>query len=65
MAPVKVPGVDIPEFFSPLVLGFVWGSILYGMLIVQVYMYSKMFKNDLLGIKILGTFIATLLPSLL
>ncbi|KAJ6611544.1 hypothetical protein B0H10DRAFT_2055914 [Mycena sp. CBHHK59/15] len=60
MAPVKVPGVDIPEFFGPLVLGFVWGSILYGMLIVQVYMYSKMFKNDLLGIKILVWVVFTL-----
>ncbi|KAJ7689672.1 hypothetical protein B0H17DRAFT_1066030 [Mycena rosella] len=53
MAPVVLPGVDIPLLTGPLVLGYMWSYCLYGMLIVQTYFYSEMFPKDSRGIKIL------------
>jgi len=53
MAPVVIPGVDLPLITGPLILGYLWSYCLYGMLIVQVYMYSQVFTKDILGIKIL------------
>ncbi|KAJ6534210.1 hypothetical protein B0H19DRAFT_1383439 [Mycena capillaripes] len=53
MAPVVIPGIDVPLLTGPLVLGYMWGYCLYGMLIVQVYLYSEMFPKDRIGIKAL------------
>ncbi|KAF7378438.1 hypothetical protein MSAN_00270700 [Mycena sanguinolenta] len=35
------------------VLGFMWSYMLYGVLIVQIYMYTEMFPNDRKGLKVL------------
>ncbi|KAF7349804.1 hypothetical protein MVEN_01280600 [Mycena venus] len=51
MAPVVIPGVIVSYITGPVVLGYMWSYCLYGMLIVQVYLYSEMFPNDSRGIK--------------
>ncbi|KIY62263.1 hypothetical protein CYLTODRAFT_427043 [Cylindrobasidium torrendii FP15055 ss-10] len=51
MAPPQIPGVNIPLMTGPLVLGYMWGYCLYGMLVVQTYMYYETFKKDRIGIK--------------
>ncbi|KAF8144066.1 hypothetical protein K438DRAFT_2029318 [Mycena galopus ATCC 62051] len=53
MAPVVIPGLNIPLLTGPLVLGYMWSYFLYGVLIVQVYMYCEAFPRDGLGIKAL------------
>ncbi|KAJ7454341.1 hypothetical protein B0H11DRAFT_2287980 [Mycena galericulata] len=53
MAPVVIPGLSIPLLTGPLVLGYMWSYFLYGMLVVQVYMYCEAFLRDVLGIKAL------------
>ncbi|KAJ7758181.1 hypothetical protein DFH07DRAFT_772647 [Mycena maculata] len=53
MAPVVVPGIDVPLLTGPLVLGYMWGYFLYGILVVQVYLYSERFLKEGLGIKAL------------
>ncbi|KAJ6537947.1 hypothetical protein B0H19DRAFT_1270325 [Mycena capillaripes] len=53
MAPAVIPGLNIPLLTGPLVLGYMWSYFLYGMLIVQVYMYCEAFPRDRLGIKAL------------
>ncbi|KAJ7599314.1 hypothetical protein C8J56DRAFT_1093936 [Mycena floridula] len=53
MAPVVIPGINVPLFTGPLVLGYMWGYCLYGMLIVQVYLYTQIFPKDRIGFKIL------------
>ncbi|KAJ7210038.1 hypothetical protein GGX14DRAFT_565840 [Mycena pura] len=53
MAPVVIPGVDLPLLTGPLVLGYMWSWFLYGILVVQVYMYSQVFTRDSNGIKAL------------
>ncbi|KAJ7893300.1 hypothetical protein B0H14DRAFT_3427385 [Mycena olivaceomarginata] len=57
MAPAVIPGIDVPLLTGPLVLGYMWGYCLYGMLIVQVYLYSEMFPKDKIGIKALVYFL--------
>ncbi|KAJ7749317.1 hypothetical protein DFH07DRAFT_557709 [Mycena maculata] len=53
MAPVVIPGVNLPFVTGPFVLGFMWSYCLYGMLIVQVYMYFETFPKDRRGLKAL------------
>ncbi|KAF7326992.1 hypothetical protein MSAN_02493000 [Mycena sanguinolenta] len=53
MAPSIIPGVDIARLTGPLVLGYMWSYCLYGVLLVQTYMYLERFPNDRLGLKIL------------
>ncbi|KAJ7194352.1 hypothetical protein GGX14DRAFT_679195 [Mycena pura] len=53
MAPVVIPGIDLPLITGPLVLGYMWSYCLYGILIVQVYMYSQTFTRDVTGVKVL------------
>ncbi|KAJ7123132.1 hypothetical protein C8R44DRAFT_785360 [Mycena epipterygia] len=53
MAPVVIPGINVPLLTGPLVLGYMWSYCLYGMLLVQVYMYSEAFAKDRRGIKII------------
>ncbi|KAJ7208289.1 hypothetical protein GGX14DRAFT_633925 [Mycena pura] len=55
MAPVVIPGIDLPLITGPLVLGYMWSYCLYGILIVQVYMYSQTFTRDVTGVKVLGS----------
>ncbi|KAJ7763484.1 hypothetical protein B0H16DRAFT_1527956 [Mycena metata] len=51
MAPVVVPGLNIPMLTGPLVLGYMFGYGLYGMLVVQVYLYSELFPRERFGIR--------------
>ncbi|KAJ7739565.1 hypothetical protein B0H16DRAFT_63056 [Mycena metata] len=51
MAPVVIPGVNVALLTGPLVLGYMFGFGLYGILIVQVYTYSESFPRDRAGIK--------------
>ncbi|KAF7368095.1 hypothetical protein MSAN_00875700 [Mycena sanguinolenta] len=53
MAPSIIPGVDIAKLTGPLVLGYMWSYCLYGVLLVQTYMYTEMFPHDRRGLKIL------------
>ncbi|KAF8872220.1 hypothetical protein CPB85DRAFT_1399531 [Mucidula mucida] len=54
MAPVQIPGVEnLSLITGPYVLGYMWSYCLYGVLIVQVYMYSQQFPNDRRALKIL------------
>ncbi|KAJ6490127.1 hypothetical protein C8R45DRAFT_1097081 [Mycena sanguinolenta] len=53
MAPSIIPGVDIARLTGPLVLGYMWSYCLYGVLLVQTYIYLEMFPNDRRGLKIL------------
>jgi len=52
MAPPQVPGLNIPLLEGPLVLGYLWSYMLYGVLIVQMYIYYMHFTKDHKGIKI-------------
>ncbi|KAJ7187272.1 hypothetical protein C8R46DRAFT_1207231 [Mycena filopes] len=51
MAPVVVPGVNIPLLTGPLVLGYMLSYLFYGILIVQVYMYCELFPRERRAIK--------------
>ncbi|KAF7319681.1 hypothetical protein MKEN_00749300 [Mycena kentingensis (nom. inval.)] len=53
MAPVVVPGVDLPLLTGPLVLGYMWGYGLYGAFVVQFYLYLQVFKTERVAIKVL------------
>ncbi|CAK5272987.1 unnamed protein product [Mycena citricolor] len=46
MAPPHIPGINIPFLTGPMVLGYMWTYFLYGVLVVQVYIYSESFPND-------------------
>ncbi|KAJ6460012.1 hypothetical protein C8R45DRAFT_1030264 [Mycena sanguinolenta] len=48
-----IPGVDIAKLTGPLVLGYMWSYMLYGVLVVQTYLYTEMFPNDRRGLKVL------------
>ncbi|KAJ7604816.1 hypothetical protein DFH06DRAFT_1253701 [Mycena polygramma] len=48
---MSAPGLDIPLLTGPIVLGYMWNSWLYGILCIQVYLYSEAFPNDRAGIK--------------
>jgi len=52
MAALEIPGVNIPLLEGPLVLGYMWSYMLYGILIVQMYLYWINFPKDQVGIKI-------------
>ncbi|KAJ6489732.1 hypothetical protein C8R45DRAFT_1138365 [Mycena sanguinolenta] len=54
MAPSIIPGVDIVRLTGPLILGYMWSYCLYGVLVIQTYMYTERFPNDRRGLKILG-----------
>ncbi|KAJ7045925.1 hypothetical protein C8F04DRAFT_1066721 [Mycena alexandri] len=51
MPRVVIPGIDVALLTGPLVLGYMWSYCLYGILIVQVYMYSEAYPRDRAGIK--------------
>ncbi|KAK0207884.1 hypothetical protein DFS33DRAFT_1379430 [Desarmillaria ectypa] len=51
MAPVEIPGVNVPLLTGPLLLGYMLGSCLYGALLVQFYLYYLQ-CNDQRRIKI-------------
>ncbi|KAJ7154149.1 hypothetical protein C8R46DRAFT_1197133 [Mycena filopes] len=51
MAPVVIPGINVALLTGPLVLGYMGGYLLYGVLIVQVYMYFESFPKDRGAIK--------------
>ncbi|KAF7375820.1 putative Transmembrane protein [Mycena sanguinolenta] len=53
MAPVVLAGTPIYRLTGPLVLGYMWSCGLYGVLLVQTYMYSELFPNDRAGLKAL------------
>ncbi|KAF7364359.1 putative Transmembrane protein [Mycena sanguinolenta] len=53
MAPSLIPGVDIGRLTGPLILGYMWSYCLYGVLLVQTYMYTELFPNDSRGLKML------------
>ncbi|KAF7351719.1 putative Transmembrane protein [Mycena sanguinolenta] len=53
MATSIIPGVEIGRLTGPLVLGYMWSYCLYGVLLVQIYMYIEMFPNDGRGLKTL------------
>ncbi|KAI0263176.1 hypothetical protein BC834DRAFT_971463 [Gloeopeniophorella convolvens] len=44
---------NVAEIAAPLLLGAVWNWALYGMLVVQVYVYSYNFSKDRRAIKLL------------
>ncbi|KAJ7677042.1 hypothetical protein DFH06DRAFT_617475 [Mycena polygramma] len=48
---MAAPGLDIPLLTGPIVLGYMWNYWLYGILCIQVYLYSQAFPNDPHGIK--------------
>ncbi|KAF8904339.1 hypothetical protein CPB85DRAFT_1255382 [Mucidula mucida] len=60
MAPVQLPGHNVPLLTGPMVLGYMWSYCLYGVLVVQVYMYTETFPKDRLGLKIFGEHIGYL-----
>ncbi|KAJ6488745.1 hypothetical protein C8R45DRAFT_1142841 [Mycena sanguinolenta] len=53
MAPVVLAGVPIYRLTGPMVLGYMWSCGLYGVLLVQTYMYSELFPDDRVGLKVL------------
>ncbi|KAJ6502747.1 hypothetical protein C8R47DRAFT_214720 [Mycena vitilis] len=48
----SAPGLDIPLLTGPIILGYMWNYWLYGILCIQVYLYSEAFPNDRRGIKV-------------
>ncbi|KAI0261934.1 hypothetical protein BC834DRAFT_972340 [Gloeopeniophorella convolvens] len=58
---------DATEIAAPLLLGFVWNWGLYGMLVVQVYVYSYYFPKDRTLVKVLvyGIFFLETLQTIL
>ncbi|KAK0202265.1 hypothetical protein DFS33DRAFT_1386560 [Desarmillaria ectypa] len=46
MAPVEIPGVNVPLLTGPLVLGYMWGYGLFGVLTVQMYIYYIHFNSQ-------------------
>ncbi|KAK0463048.1 uncharacterized protein EV420DRAFT_1732172 [Desarmillaria tabescens] len=52
MAPVEVPGVNVPLLTGPLALAYMWEYGLYGVLLVQLYIYHITFRKDKIGFKI-------------
>ncbi|KAJ7325758.1 hypothetical protein DFH08DRAFT_886173 [Mycena albidolilacea] len=53
MAFEVIPGINIAPLTGPMILGFMWSYCLYGVLLVQLYMYLEMFPSDRKGIKLL------------
>ncbi|KAJ7039913.1 hypothetical protein C8F04DRAFT_1085313 [Mycena alexandri] len=51
MPPLVIPGLDLAYFLGPIVLGYMFSYGLYGMLVVQLYVYSQNFPKDRKGIK--------------
>ncbi|KAJ6453550.1 hypothetical protein C8R45DRAFT_1039039 [Mycena sanguinolenta] len=51
MPPVVLGGIRVALLTGPMILGFMWSYLLYGVLVVQVYMYNELFPNDRKGIK--------------
>ncbi|KAG7447213.1 uncharacterized protein BT62DRAFT_1004792 [Guyanagaster necrorhizus] len=45
MAPISVPGVNVPLITGPLILGYMWGYGLFGILTVQMYIYYIHFNH--------------------
>ncbi|PBK89866.1 hypothetical protein ARMGADRAFT_319255 [Armillaria gallica] len=45
MAPVEIPGVNVSLLTGPLVLGYMWGYALFGVLSVQMYLYYVYFNS--------------------
>ncbi|KAF9030685.1 hypothetical protein BDZ89DRAFT_659463 [Hymenopellis radicata] len=54
MAPLHIPGVEnLALITGPFILGYMWSYCLYGVLIVQVYVYAERFGHDRATLKIL------------
>ncbi|KAF7368043.1 hypothetical protein MSAN_00870200 [Mycena sanguinolenta] len=53
MASVILAGVPIERLTGPMVLGYMWSYCLYGVLLVQIYMYTETFPKDRAGLKAL------------
>ncbi|KAJ6474827.1 hypothetical protein C8R45DRAFT_1010637, partial [Mycena sanguinolenta] len=53
MAPNITPAINIAPDTGPMILGFMWSYMLYGGLVVQIYMYAEAFPTDRRGLKIL------------
>ncbi|PBK71633.1 hypothetical protein ARMSODRAFT_1016642 [Armillaria solidipes] len=45
MAPISVPGINVPLVTGPLILGYMWGYGLFGILTVQMYIYYIHFNQ--------------------
>ncbi|KAK0213570.1 hypothetical protein IW262DRAFT_316584 [Armillaria fumosa] len=45
MAPISVPGINVPLVTGPLILGYMWGYGLFGILAVQMYIYYIHFNQ--------------------
>ncbi|KAF7374100.1 hypothetical protein MSAN_00291100 [Mycena sanguinolenta] len=48
-----IPGVEIARLTGPMILGYMWSYMLYGVLLVQIYMYTELFPTDRPGLKLL------------
>ncbi|KAF7341752.1 hypothetical protein MSAN_02074000 [Mycena sanguinolenta] len=53
MAPSIAPAKILVPVTGPMILGFMWSYMLYGGLVVQIYMYTEAFPTDRRGLKIL------------
>ncbi|KAJ7045905.1 hypothetical protein C8F04DRAFT_453434 [Mycena alexandri] len=53
MPPVVIPGINVALLTGPLVLGYMFQFCLYGILIVQVYLWSEAFPKERTGIRAL------------
>ncbi|KAJ8688726.1 hypothetical protein PTI98_013485 [Pleurotus ostreatus] len=52
--------LDVELFMGPLVVGYMFGTLLFGMLIVQMFMYHMNFPKDLIGIRLVVWFSFTM-----
>jgi len=70
-APPGPPAIPIPpgiaEFAAPALFGIVWNWTLYGVLVVQLYVYSYNFSRDRLSVKLLvyGIFLIETVQTIL
>ncbi|KAF4563731.1 hypothetical protein EYR36_002972 [Pleurotus pulmonarius] len=46
--------LDVELFMGPLVVGYMFGTLLFGMLIVQMFMYHMNFPKDIIGIRLVA-----------
>ncbi|KAL4250899.1 hypothetical protein AB1N83_014075 [Pleurotus pulmonarius] len=47
---------EIELFLGPLIVGYMLGTLLLGVLIVQIFLYCRRFPNDMLGIRLTAWF---------
>ncbi|KAJ7027572.1 hypothetical protein C8F04DRAFT_1122035, partial [Mycena alexandri] len=53
MAAPALPSVDVIRLTGPMILGYMFSYGLYGVLVVQIYMYTELFPRDRPGLKTL------------